>query len=131
MEDSLLERDKKRKGKEQKAARSSKRRKLDKLVGWGEGSSHQELPDEDRSTSQQEVEVNILREHEISKDIPKESSNIKSYKKSLIATKKTNKIKNQIKNNKTNKINPNLKNKVGYPDGTGKKKYAIPCSEWS
>ena len=46
-----------------------------------------------KGLGKKELEVNILREHEISKDIPKESSNIKSYKKRLIATKKTNKIK--------------------------------------
>ena len=46
---------------------------------------------------------------------------LKSYKKSLIATKNTNKTENQIKTNKTNKIQ-NSKNKVvGYPDGIGKK----------
>ena len=62
-----------------------------------------------------------MEEGEILKDIPKESRNIKSYKKSCKATKKTNKTQNQIKNNKTNKIQ-NEKNKVvGYPDGKGKK----------
>ena len=44
--------------------------------------------------------VNELGEYEISKDIPKESSNIKSYKKSLLATKKSNKTENQIKTTK-------------------------------
>ena len=47
--------------------------------------------------------VNDLGEYENSKDIPKESSNIKSYKKSINATKNTNKKQNKIKNNKTRK----------------------------
>ena len=55
--------------------------------------------DEEISTPQTLAEEEVIEKvndvggHEISKDIPKESCNLKSYKKSIIATKKTNKQK--------------------------------------
>ena len=59
-EDSLSDRDMKRKCKDPPSMRKSKRRRLEKLTGWGENSIHLEedsSPQEDLSSRQEEVSI--------------------------------------------------------------------------